>query len=165
MLDDGYRYFVELSPHPSLLSFVEGVAAEAGIDAVAVGSLRRRPGRTGVLPAPAWGELYTAGHTPDWTALFPAGRRADLPTYAFARVRHWLTPAPATRTAGGSALLGTHVEASDEPGRHLFQSDIDLRDSRFSYLSDHRVTGEVWLPGAAFLDMAVEAASLRARGR
>ncbi|MGX4693980.1 SDR family NAD(P)-dependent oxidoreductase [Streptomyces sp. JNUCC 63] len=157
MLDDGYRYFVELSPHPSLLSSVEAVAAEAGIDAVGIGSLRRQQDGPDVLPR-RLGELYAAGHTPDWTALFPRGRRVDLPTYAFARERHWLAPAPAA-AAGSSPLLGTHVESSDEPGRHTFQSEIDLRDSRFAQLTDHRVNGEVWLPGAAFLDLALEAAS------
>ncbi|MET7351371.1 SDR family NAD(P)-dependent oxidoreductase [Streptomyces mirabilis] len=158
MLDDGYRYFVELSPHPSLTSSIDAVAAEAGIDAVGIGSLRRQGEGHDVLLR-GLGELYTAGHTPDWPLLFPQGRRVGLPTYAFARERHWLAPAPATASAGGSPLLGTHLEASDEPDRHLFQADIDLDDSRFAYLTDHRITGEVWLPGAAFLDMALEAAS------
>ncbi|BBC38999.1 hypothetical protein SGFS_102930 [Streptomyces graminofaciens] len=160
MLDDGYRYFVELSPHPSLGSSIEAVAAEAGIDAVSVASLRRRQDGQGVLLR-GLGELYAAGHTPEWAPLFPAGRRVDLPTYAFARERHWLAPAP--RTDAGAPLLGTHIEASDEPDRHLFQTDIDLRDPRFAYLTDHRVTGEVWLPAAAFLDMALEAVSALGR--
>ncbi|WP_328483768.1 SDR family NAD(P)-dependent oxidoreductase [Streptomyces sp. NBC_00377] len=162
MLDDGYRYFVELSPHPSLTGAIEATAAEAGVDAVAVCSLRRQQGGDGVLLRRV-GELYAAGHEPDWTALFPRGRRLDLPTYAFTRERHWLAPAPAGAT-GASPLLGTHVEAGDEPGRHLFQSELDLRDNRFAYLTDHRVTGEVWLPGAAFLDMALEAAAALSDG-
>ncbi|MER6068115.1 SDR family NAD(P)-dependent oxidoreductase [Streptomyces sp. NPDC001817] len=163
MLQDGYRYFVELSPHPSLLSSIEAVAAEAGIDVAGVGSLRRQQDDPDILLRRV-GELYVAGHTPDWPALFPQGRRVDLPTYPFARERHWLTPAPATAT-GSSPVLGTHVESSDEPDRHLFQSDIDLRDSRFAYLSDHRVDGEVWLPGAAFLGMVLEAATAVQDGR
>ncbi|MEU0055749.1 SDR family NAD(P)-dependent oxidoreductase [Streptomyces sp. NPDC006334] len=157
MLDDGYRRFVELSPHPSLTASVEAVAAEAGMDAVAVGSLRRRQDGHAVLLRRV-GELYTAGHTPHWPALFPHGRRLDLPTYAFTRERHWIAPAPAT-PSGGSPLLGTHIEAGDEPGRHFFQTELDPRDSRFAYLTDHKVGGEVWLPAAAFLDMAVEAAA------
>ncbi|MER6471171.1 SDR family NAD(P)-dependent oxidoreductase [Streptomyces collinus] len=162
MLDDGYRYFVELSPHPSLTSAIEAVAAETGTDAVGIGSLRRgRDGHDVLLGR--LGELYTAGHTPDWGALFPHGRRADLPTYAFARERHWLAPVR-TGTTGASPLLGTHVQASDEPGRDLFQSEIDLADSRFAYLTDHRVTGEVWLPGAAFLDLVLEAAATLSDG-
>ncbi|MEV6318747.1 SDR family NAD(P)-dependent oxidoreductase [Streptomyces sp. NPDC051776] len=157
MLDDGYRYFVELSPHPSLLSSIEAVAAQAGTDAIGVGSLCRGQDGEDVLLARV-GELYSAGHTPDWKALFPRGRRVDLPTYAFAREPHWLAPVPSGATSG-SPLLGTHVQASDEPGRDLFQTEIDLSDSRFAYLADHQVAGEVWLPGAAFLDMVLEAAA------
>ncbi|MFF3638252.1 SDR family NAD(P)-dependent oxidoreductase [Streptomyces sp. NPDC002250] len=157
MLEDGYRYFVELSPHPSLLPAIEAVAGEAGVDAAGVGSLRRgRDGHDVLLGR--LGELYTAGYTPDWTALYPRGPRADLPTYAFARERHWLAPVQSGGTAG-SPLLGTHVQASDEPGRDLFQTEIDLNDGRFAYLTDHRVTGELWLPGAALLDMVLEAAT------
>ncbi len=155
MLADGHRCFVELSPHPSLGAAIEAVAAEAGVDAVGVASLRRGDGGQDALLR-GLGELYTAGHAPDWSALFPTGHRVDLPTYAFTRERHWLAPAP---TTSGSPLTGTHVETSDEPGRHLFQADVDLRDPRFAYLADHRVTGEIWLPGAAFLDMALEAAT------
>ncbi|GGQ68345.1 type I polyketide synthase [Streptomyces asoensis] len=157
MLDDGYRFFVELSPHPSLTPAIEAVAAETGVDAVGIGSLRRGQGGHDALLRQV-GALYTAGHEPDWATLFPRGRRLDAPTYAFTRERHWLTPAPAA-APGASPLLGTRVQASDEPGRDLFQSEIDLRDNRFTYLTDHRVTGEVWLPGAAFLGMALEAAA------
>ncbi|MGV9572253.1 acyltransferase domain-containing protein [Streptomyces nigra] len=63
LLDDGHRYFVELSPHPSLTAAVEAVAAEAGVDAVAVGTLRRGSGRRDTLLR-ALGALHTAGHTP-----------------------------------------------------------------------------------------------------
>lgn len=162
MLDDGYRYFVELSPHPSLAASIEEIAATAGVAAVTVGSLRRDNGDvTGLLRRV--GELYVAGHTPDWSVTFPSGSRVDLPTYPFTRERHWLTsgPAQAAGMAGisGTPLLGTHIEPSDEPDRHVFQTTVDLRDARFAYLADHRVSGEVWLPAAAFLEMVLEAAS------
>ncbi|MFC5288697.1 SDR family NAD(P)-dependent oxidoreductase [Actinokineospora guangxiensis] len=164
MLDDGYRYFVEVSAHPTLLPSIEAVAAKAGVEAVGVGSLRRQRGDRATLLG-GLGELYVAGHTPQWTqqGTPSAGAPADLPTYAFARERHWITPAPAA-PAGASALLGTHVEFSDEPGRHLFQGEVDLRDSRFAYLAEHRVNGEVWLPGAAFLEMALYAAATVSEG-
>ncbi|MGX1971327.1 SDR family NAD(P)-dependent oxidoreductase [Streptomyces kronopolitis] len=155
MLDDGYRTFVELSPHPSLLPSIEAIAADAGADAVTVASLRRGDGGQDALLRGV-GALYTAGHTPNWAELFPGTRRLDLPTYAFARERHWLAPVH-SGPSGTSPLAATHVQASDEPGRDLFQTEIDLNDSRFAYLTDHRVTSEVWLPGAAFLDMVLEA--------
>ncbi|MCL8014926.1 type I polyketide synthase [Streptomyces sp. AS02] len=159
MLDDGYRHFVELSPHSSLSASVEAVAADAGVEAFTVASLRRHEDGHDILLR-RLGELYSAGHTPDWRALFPAGRRVHLPAYAFTRERHWLAPTPAAPAATGFPLLGTHVESSDEPGRHLFQTDLDLRDDRYAYLADHRVGGEVWLPAAAFLDMALRAATV-----
>ncbi|MFG3351111.1 SDR family NAD(P)-dependent oxidoreductase [Streptomyces sp. NPDC048001] len=157
MLRDGYRTFVELSPHPSLSAAVQSVAAEAGVEVVTTGSLDRRRDRGDVL-LHRLGELYTAGRTPEGGRLAASGRRTPLPAYAFDRARHWLAPAPAG-PAGVSPLLGAHMEASDTPGRHLFQSEVDLRDTRFAYLSDHRVGGEVWLPASAFLGMALEAAA------
>uniref|UniRef100_UPI0016656717 type I polyketide synthase n=1 Tax=Wenjunlia tyrosinilytica TaxID=1544741 RepID=UPI0016656717 len=38
-------------------------------------------------------ELHVTGHSPDWSALLPVGRRVDLPTYAFQRQRYWLESA------------------------------------------------------------------------
>ncbi|MFE7517270.1 SDR family NAD(P)-dependent oxidoreductase, partial [Streptomyces sp. NPDC057540] len=164
MLDDGVRYFVELSPHPSLLPSIESFAADAGIDVAAVGSLRRDEGGDDAVPI-RLGELYAAGHTPRWPALFPAGTPVELPTYPFSRERHWLPPAPPRPAGRGAApLVDTHVESSDEPDRHVFQTDVDLRDGRFAYLLDHRVSGEVWMPAAAFLEMALEAVSALGRG-
>ncbi|BBC31255.1 hypothetical protein SGFS_025490 [Streptomyces graminofaciens] len=160
MLDDGYRHFVELGPHPSLGPSIEAVAATAGIDAVSIGSLRRTHGGYGQL-LHGLGKLYVSGYDPDWAVTYPGGDRADLPTYAFARERHWLSPAPAlpTGASAGSPLLDTHVEPSDASDRHVFQTRLDLRDTRFAYLADHRISGEVWMPGAAFLEMALSAAA------
>ncbi|MEU8028452.1 SDR family NAD(P)-dependent oxidoreductase [Streptomyces sp. NPDC049099] len=159
MLEDGYRYFVELSPHPTLGAAIESVAQEVGVAAVSVGSLRRDAGGLDGLLRHL-GLLYSAGHEPDWSARYPTGALAELPTYAFERERHWLTAAPALSSgAGRTPLVDTRIEASDTPDRHIFQTDLDPQDGRFGYLLDHRVAGEVWLPAAAFLEMAFEAAS------
>src|SRR5690606_36043793 len=94
LLDDGYRHFVELSPHPSLSGSVEAVVADAGIADSAFGSLgRQRGGRTVLLRRAD--DLYAAGLTPVPSALSWAGRPTALPTFASARPRHWLAPAPA----------------------------------------------------------------------
>ncbi|MGW7531355.1 beta-ketoacyl synthase N-terminal-like domain-containing protein [Amycolatopsis sp. NPDC054798] len=40
------------------------------------------------------GQVWAAGGTPDWPALFPSGRRVWLPTYPFERARHWAGRVP-----------------------------------------------------------------------
>lgn len=165
MIDDGFRYFVELSPHPTLAGSIKAVAADAGVDVVTVGSLRRDQGGVDVVLSHL-AQLTGAGYNPDWSKAFPAGEKVTLPTYAFERDRFWSEPA--ARNAGaqvGTPFVQTHVEDCDVPGRHVVQAEIDLRDSRFGALADHRVSGEVWLPGAAYLEMALEASGLVGRAQ
>ncbi|HEV2344044.1 MAG TPA: SDR family NAD(P)-dependent oxidoreductase, partial [Actinocrinis sp.] len=160
MVDDGYRYFVEVGPHPTLVSKVKSIGTQSDIRVTAVGSLRRdEDGDNSMLRN--FAQLYSAGLDPDWSKQFPEGTLLDLPTYAFEPDRHWSTPARAASTGPDTAPFAQlHVEASDEPDRHLVQAEIDLGDSRFAYLADHRVAGAVWLPAAAFVEMALEASVL-----
>ncbi|MFJ6436801.1 HAD-IIIC family phosphatase [Streptomyces sp. NPDC091416] len=159
MAADGYRHFVELSPHPALITATRTVVEETGGDLLAVGSLQRDEDGPACLDRAA-AELHAAGVEINWRRVVPGGPPVDLPTYAWDARRHWTEaapPGPAGRS--GSPLVDVHVEASDEPDRHLFDTLVDLRDPRFAYLTGHQVAGTVRLPAAAFLDMALEAAS------
>jgi FkbH-like protein len=158
LIADGFRYFVEAGPHPALLRAIRAVAADEGVPVVAVGSLRRdESGPASMLANLA--RLFGAGLAPDWPGVFHGGAMVALPTYAFGHDHHWSAPARvAPPAAGGPPLAAVHLEASDEPGRHILQTEIDLRDPRFAYLSEHRVAGRAWLPAAAFLEVAFEAA-------
>ncbi|WP_425314793.1 type I polyketide synthase [Streptomyces ambofaciens] len=98
LLADGRSVFVECSPHPVLAVGVEETAEAAGVDAVVVGSLRRgEGGEERFLTALA--EAWVAGAGVDWSSVVPAGRRVELPAYAFQHERYWLEPAPTTREA------------------------------------------------------------------
>jgi FkbH-like protein len=159
MLDDGFRYFVEVSAHPSLGGLIRSVAEEDGVTVVTAGSLRRDQGGIDVMLRQL-AHLAAAGYDPDWSVMFAAGTRAALPTYAFERQRFWSEPA--SRPAAGQAgtpFVQTHVEDCDQPGRHVVQTEVDLRERRFAALADHQIDGEVLLPGAAYLEMALEASN------
>ncbi|WP_425574731.1 beta-ketoacyl synthase N-terminal-like domain-containing protein, partial [Streptomyces asiaticus] len=84
--------FLELGPDGTLTALADG-------DGLPV--LRRdRPEPLTVMAA--LGGLYVRGVEVDWDAVFPGGRRVDLPTYAFQRQRFWLESAsdqPATSAA------------------------------------------------------------------
>ncbi|MFI5908317.1 type I polyketide synthase [Dactylosporangium sp. NPDC051541] len=120
LVADGYRVFVECSPHPVLtVPVLETADAVAGGGAfVVAGSLRRHEGGLARFAASA-AELFVRGVDVDWSpVLGPAGPGVDLPTYAFQRRRFWLDPAPG-RPAGSdpadTAFWGA-VRDADVPG-------------------------------------------------
>ncbi|WP_435279494.1 SDR family NAD(P)-dependent oxidoreductase [Streptomyces sp. 1222.5] len=99
-------------------------------------------------------ETYVRGGTLDRVAGHPAGsaRRVPLPTYPFARDRHWaagLRPVDGVRPAppeGGAA--------AEEAGTS--RQTLDPRDR---VVADHRLAGKAVLPGVASLSLAVRAAA------
>ena len=103
LAESGHGVFIEVSPHPVLVTAIEQALEEAGqLDAVAAGTLRRDdagPARLLVSAA----EVFTRGVPVDWAAVFEGGgtQRVDLPTYAFQRRRYW----PETR-AGAVDVQG-----------------------------------------------------------
>jgi acyl transferase domain-containing protein len=104
LLADGFRGFVEVSPHP-ILSPVTAGTIEAGpdgwADARIVGSLRRGEGG-GERFLLSLGEAWAEGMLLSWDDLFAGSgaSRVRLPTYAFQRDRYWYETA--VKTLGGS---------------------------------------------------------------
>ncbi|MFE7515554.1 type I polyketide synthase, partial [Streptomyces sp. NPDC057540] len=102
LLHAGHELFIEMSPHPVLALAVQQTAEDADLPAAALGTLRRGEGGPQRLLL-AFGEAYCHGAEVDWDTLLPvppAGTpRAELPTYAFQRRRHWISGRPhAART-------------------------------------------------------------------
>jgi acyl transferase domain-containing protein/acyl carrier protein len=164
LLSDGYRFFVEASPHPSLAGPLLETFSEAGITASVVGSLRRGQDDLECLTL-SLGALHSHGFDFDWSAFFQAlrPRRIDLPTYAFQRERFWLE---ASRPLGADApsvglvtadhpLLGVAVELAESDGL-LLTGRISL--SEHPWLAGHAVFGRVILPSSVFVELALAAA-------
>ncbi|MWA04973.1 SDR family NAD(P)-dependent oxidoreductase [Actinomadura sp. LD22] len=161
LLDGGHEVFVELSPHPGLLSAIAQSAQAKGRETVLVPSLRRdRP--PGEVMRASLGALYAGGCEPEWTALYPEPRRpARLPGYPWQRERCWLPSRGALPSlpgrAGGHPLLGHHVELAGAAGSHVWENAVNAEAQ--AVLDDHRVQGVAVLPGAAWLEMARAAAA------
>ncbi|QHC23459.1 acyltransferase domain-containing protein [Streptomyces sp. GS7] len=85
-LDDGYRVFVEVSPHPLLAAGIQDTAGAAGVDIAVLGTLHRGEGG-GARMLTALAEAWTHGAEADFSAVFAGtgARRTALPTYAFQR--------------------------------------------------------------------------------
>ncbi len=170
LLEDGYRAFVEVGPHPVLSVGVRETVEDCGEAGVLVtGSLRRDDGGLERFLS-SLGEAWVHGVDVDWTRVYEGAgaARVALPTYAFQRELFWLQ----ARGAGDVAAAG--LERSDHPllgaavglaggAGHVFTGRLSLREH--PWLADHAVMGTVLLPGAAFLEMALYAGGQVGMGR
>ncbi|HET8590766.1 MAG TPA: SDR family NAD(P)-dependent oxidoreductase, partial [Nakamurella sp.] len=105
--------------------------------------------------------MHTAGANVHWQALLNGARRLDLPTYPFQHERFWppTAPGPADVTTAGldtveHPLLGAMV-AVPESGGMLLTGRLSLRTH--PWLADHLVAGQVLLPAAALVELALQA--------
>ena len=127
-------------------------------------SLRRKQDLTeagGLVNALA--QACVAGVPVRWAELFAAGADIgpDLPVYGFDQERFWLDPRPdgTDVTAVGlrpasHPLLGATVPVGDD-GALVCTGRLTL--GAFPWLADHVLSGAVVVPGAAVLDIVLEA--------
>ena len=158
----GVNTIVEIGPHAVLgpmasLAWPETAPGTAGGGPLTLASLRRPSDSS---PAPAGGDAfvdavaraYEAGLPISFEGLFSgeARRRIALPSYPFQRRRHWVDPPKRRRPAAGHPLLGVRHESPH--GEVTFETAIFASDP--AWVSDHRVFGQVVVPGAMFGTMA-----------
>lgn len=155
-VDDGYRVFIELGPHPIHKVSIEEALASARISGLALGSLRRNtPERRTLLESLA--ELYVHGRDFDWEGSAEADCAwVKLPSYPWQRVDHWVESAKSLLSRCepvGHPAVGPHEPSPDDPNRHVWTIDMDPR--RIPWLEDHRVQGPIVFPGAGHMDLAM----------
>jgi 6-methylsalicylic acid synthase len=140
---DGYRVFVEVSPHPVVEHSINETLDELGVtDAVVTHSLRRnRPERETLLAN--FGVLYGAGVEVDWAAQWAEGALADLPTTAWQRKEHWVDDSVGRsflteqHDLDSHTLLGGRINVHGANPAQVWLTYLD-HDSR-PYPGDHPV--------------------------
>ena len=133
LLEDGFALFIELSPHPVLVSAIEDTIHQLQMEALAVPSLwRDEPEFPSLLRS--LGKLYTAGFDIDFDRIFPErGETVRLPHYPWQRKRYWLEGADERAewlqtSAEEDPLLGRRLpELAHLPGHTLWENQIDAR--------------------------------------
>ncbi len=164
LLDDRQVIFLELSPHPILISSIEESLQEKHHAGTAIKSLRRNTDeRRSMLEG--LGALHARGAQINWRSLFPSrGRSVQLPTYPWQRQRYWIEAAAkggarraAPVTANGPApLLGPALSVAERPEVHLWQLPLSL--ARLPFLAQPQGQGAVVVPPAVYVEAALEAA-------
>ncbi|HTY28778.1 MAG TPA: sulfolipid-1 biosynthesis phthioceranic/hydroxyphthioceranic acid synthase, partial [Mycobacterium sp.] len=159
-LEDGYRVFGELSPHPLLTQAVDQTARSLDMTVAALAAMRREQplphGLRGLL-----GDLYATGATVDFSVLYPGGHLVDAPLAAWTHRSLLLSREGHSSRALASSvavhpLMGQHVRLPEDPERHVWQADVGTE--ALPWLADHQVHGTAALPGAAYCEMALTAA-------
>ena len=168
LVDDGYRSFVEVGPHSVLSAAIAECLRAQDVEGLAVPTLRcgasDRDTMLGTLSA-----LYCAGCSAHWRAVEPPGTLVPLPRHPWRKQRFWIeqdpVPArarvPARAAANGSRppthpLLGARVEVA-AASTFVWENEIGRRAHAF--LADHRFQGGELVPGTAYFEMAVAAAT------
>jgi polyketide synthase 5 len=160
-LEDGYRVFAELAPHPLLIRALEQTARSREMPMAALAGMRREQ----ALPHGLRGfvaDLHSAGAAVDFSMLYPSGRLVDAPLPTWTHRRLWLSgggqesPTHGGCTVSVHPLLGSHVHLQEEPERHLWQAEVGTAAQ--PWLADHQIRNVVVLPGAAYCEMALAAA-------
>ncbi|MFE1290923.1 type I polyketide synthase [Streptomyces sp. NPDC058751] len=112
MAADGFRVFVEMSPHPVLTVPVQEMTEDLD-DALVLSSSRRGRGEVEAVLG-SLSALHVRGGNVDWSALFTTRRRVDLPTYAFQRKRYWLSSAPTAAVTAQASPAELPQETDDQ---------------------------------------------------
>jgi acyl transferase domain-containing protein/acyl carrier protein len=161
-LEDGYRVFAELSPHPLLTHAVEQNARSLDMSVAALASMRREQalatGLRGFLS-----DLHSVGAAVDFSVLHPAGRLVDVPLPQWTHRHLFLDNDDQDHKAQGAStisvhpLLGSYVRLMEEPQRHIWQTDVGTVS--LPWLGDYQVDDQATLPWTAYCEMALAAAS------
>lgn len=167
LVASGYDTFIEVSPHPILVSGLqEGLhSSEHPVDLFP--SLRRREGEQSAL-LKTLGALHTRGAAVRFDAMHGSDRNVvPLPRYAWQRRPHWVDgrsgnvavadakPRRALyRVADiGHGLMGRRLSSAVHPDTHVWERAINL--TSLSYAADHQVQGSVVVPATAYLEAAL----------
>ena len=159
-LNDGFRVFGELSPHPLLTHAVEQNAASLDMSIAALAAMRREQ----ELPIGLAGfvaDIHSAGAAVDFASVYPQGRLVDSPLPTWTHRELMLSRDDQDQPHGAAVLavhplLGAHVHLLEEPERHVWQGEVGTRSH--PWLGDHQIHNVATLPGAAYCEMALAAA-------
>lgn len=165
LMEDGHDVFLEISPHPILLSAIQQGSYGVAQGVAVLPSLRREEDERTVLFG-SLGALYALGYPFDWSRAYPTGGRfIPLPLYPWQRERFWIESAAEVSVihrkqefqgqVAAHPLLGRHSEAPYPAGTHVWETSLET--NALPYLNDHRIQGIPVLPASAYLEMGLAA--------
>ncbi|MDN3667762.1 SDR family NAD(P)-dependent oxidoreductase [Echinicola jeungdonensis] len=167
VLGEGFFNFIEIGPHPILLSSIQQSYSGQDQEINLLPSMSRGESEREIL-IKSLGRLYTRGFSVSWDHLYPGkGKYVFIPPISWQRQRYWIdNPSPNLTTtcvkrgnntsSSAKALLGSRVEIAKKTSHYIWQSEINT--AMVPFLRDHLIEGEIVLPASVYLEMALQAA-------
>ena len=160
MISEGFDTFVEIGPHPVLVSGAEALIQKRGADAVIAPSMTRKEPEF-VVFLQSLARLAARGLEPSTALMFGPDRRyIRLPKYPWQHTRHWFESSSAAEARIGRfehPFLKRPTQLVTEEGLAVWEATLDVQ--KFPYLRDHQVDGEVVFPATGHLELAWAVAS------
>jgi len=152
--------FIEIGPNPVLLGMAQECISDTD-SKLLLPSLRKDKGNLAQI-LESLGALYVAGASINWQDFYKDYNcnKVQLPTYPFQRQRYWVDVINKSNSKLFSqehALLGLMITSSIHENEIIFNSEIGL--NLYPYLMDHKVYGNVVIPGAVYVELALAAAT------
>jgi acyl transferase domain-containing protein/NADPH:quinone reductase-like Zn-dependent oxidoreductase/NADP-dependent 3-hydroxy acid dehydrogenase YdfG/ubiquinone/menaquinone biosynthesis C-methylase UbiE/acyl carrier protein len=156
LIDNEHNTVLEIGPHPVLASSVVACSQAVGKKVTVVPSLRRKePERAQLLCS--LGALYAVGYPVDWALQEGTeGRFVRLPTYPWQHESYWHESEESRDSRLGT--LGCHPLLGRALKSPVPSWSGTLDPNWQGWLNDHKVQGQVLVPGAAYLELGMAAA-------
>ncbi|MGB0848788.1 MAG: acyltransferase domain-containing protein, partial [Thiolinea sp.] len=158
LLDDGVKVWLEVGPHAILRNYINECQREKNIQGRIITTGLRNKEQANILNKAAHA-VWLAGCGLDWSVHFPVpGNFVAPPAYPWQRERYWYP-----LTADGYDLVNRRREHPIlgyrlRDAEAMWENQIDMVS--LSFLADHIVDGAVIVPAAAYVEMALAAASI-----
>lgn len=155
MVADGYTVFVEVGPHPVLVSGAADLFTALGVQAVACASMQAKQPEFAMFHG-ALGRLAASGVMLDGEKLFPEARPfAELPKHPWLRERFWSESTESKQRRlhpFRNPFLKAETRLVSEDTARIWTTRIGT--GTFPFVKDHQVDGECVFPGTGHLETA-----------
>ena len=155
----GKRVFLEIGPRASLKTHVRDVTTHLGVATFVNSALDEKSDETDGDPFETTAmRLLAAGvqTDPSWAFGPDPGAGVDLPAYPWRRTEFRFTET--TEATGQLSLRPRHPLVGARDNDWTLEWKTTLDPELEPALSDHRVEGQILLPGAAFVEMGLAVA-------
>ncbi len=152
-----FEIFIELGPHPTLLSHIATTIATDGKAKTFIASSNREYEDMFMLSC-SLAKLLSKSYPIDWKRFYPSSIYTPLPSYSWQRQSFWLDKTPPKETKENSKeLFSSYINLSTSAKSYVFELDLSFNNS--PHIKDHCIKGNVVVAGATYIGIVFTAIS------